>query len=97
MSTNGATALYERFIADEEFRVRLEDAPTNDEKRRIVTEAGYDVSPEDLPTIRNLVGVRELSDEDLEKVAGGGQTLSAVTTVVAVAAVASLGAAAACA
>jgi predicted ribosomally synthesized peptide with nif11-like leader len=97
MSTQGATALYERFASDEEFRARLEDAPTQDEARRLVTEAGYDVSLDDLPAIRNLVGVRELSDEDLEKVAGGGATtVDAVGSVATVAAVACMAAAAAC-
>jgi predicted ribosomally synthesized peptide with nif11-like leader len=71
MSAEGATALYERVSSDEEFRAQLEAAEAPDEKRRIVTEAGYDVSRDDLPTVRNLAGVSELSDEDLEKVAGG--------------------------
>jgi hypothetical protein len=37
----------------------------------IVTDAGYDLSGDDLSIIRNLAGMNELSDEDLEKVAGG--------------------------
>ena len=39
-----------------------------------MTEAGYDVNREDLPTVRRLAGVSKLSDEDLEKVAGGSGT-----------------------
>jgi predicted ribosomally synthesized peptide with nif11-like leader len=71
MSAEGATALYERVTSDEEFRTQLQAAGSPEDKRRIVTEAGYDVSTDDLPTIRNLAGATELSDEDLEKVAGG--------------------------
>jgi predicted ribosomally synthesized peptide with nif11-like leader len=79
LSAEAATALYERVNSDEEFRARLEAADTPDDKRRIVTEAGYDVSRDDLSTIRRLAGVSELSDEDLEKVAGGGNTTVVVT------------------
>jgi predicted ribosomally synthesized peptide with nif11-like leader len=82
MSAEGATALYERVSSDEEFRAQLEGAETPDQKRRIVTEAGYDVSRDDLSTIRSLAGVSELSDEDLEKVAGGSGSLTDVLTVV---------------
>jgi predicted ribosomally synthesized peptide with nif11-like leader len=71
MSAEGVTALYERVSSDEEFLARLEAAETPDDKRRVVNEAGYDVTTDDLPTIRKLAGVSELSDEDLEKVAGG--------------------------
>ena len=56
---------------NEQFRAQLEAAATPEEKRRIVTDAGYDMSRDDLSTIRNLAGMNELSDEDLEKVAGG--------------------------
>jgi predicted ribosomally synthesized peptide with nif11-like leader len=81
MSAEGATALYERVSSDEEFRARLEAADTPDDKRRIVTEAGYDVSRHDLATVRNLAGVSELSDEDLEKVAGGMSTTDVLAAV----------------
>jgi predicted ribosomally synthesized peptide with nif11-like leader len=81
MSAVGATALYERVSSDEEFRARLEAADTPDDKRRIVTEAGYDVSRDDLATVRNLAGVSELSDEDLEKVAGGMSTTDVLAAV----------------
>jgi predicted ribosomally synthesized peptide with nif11-like leader len=85
MSAEGATALYERVSSDEEFRARLEAADTPDDKRRIVTEAGYDVGRDDLPTVRNLAGMSELSDEDLEKVAGGmGDTTGMIVTTVGV-------------
>jgi predicted ribosomally synthesized peptide with nif11-like leader len=71
MSKEAATALYERVNSDEEFRIQLEAAETPEEKRRIVTEAGYELSRDDLSTVRKLAGVSDLSDEDLEKVSGG--------------------------
>jgi predicted ribosomally synthesized peptide with nif11-like leader len=71
MSKEAATALYERVNSDEEFRTQLEAAETPEEKRRIVTEAGYELSSDDLSTVRKLAGVSDLSDEDLEKVSGG--------------------------
>jgi predicted ribosomally synthesized peptide with nif11-like leader len=81
MSAEGATALYERVSSDEEFRTQLEAAETPDDKRRMVTEAGYDVSTDDLSTVRNLAGVSDLSDEDLEKVAGGVSTTDTVIAI----------------
>ena len=72
MSAEGATALYERINSDEQFRAEIEAAETQEERRRIVTEAGYDVSRDDAPTIRNIAGMSELSDEDLDKVSGAG-------------------------
>jgi predicted ribosomally synthesized peptide with nif11-like leader len=93
MSAEGATALFERVTSDESFRAQLEAAETPDDKHRIVAEAGYDVGRDDLNTIRKLAGVSELSDEDLEKVAGGrdattGEMVTIVSGVVAIGAAA---------
>ena len=75
MSAQAVTALFERVSSDEEFRARLEAAATPEEKHRIVSEAGYEVTRDDVSVIRELAGVQELSDEDLENVAGGGDTV----------------------
>jgi predicted ribosomally synthesized peptide with nif11-like leader len=90
MSAEGATALYERVGSDEQFRIQLETAETPEDKRRIVTEAGYDVGRDDLSTVRKLAGVSELSDEDLEKVAGGIDWTGPAIAVGVLAAVAAL-------
>jgi predicted ribosomally synthesized peptide with nif11-like leader len=90
MSAEGATALYERVGSDEQFRTQLETAETPEDKRRIVTEAGYDVGRDDLSTVRKLAGVSELSDEDLEKVAGGIDWTGPAIAVGVLAAVAAL-------
>jgi predicted ribosomally synthesized peptide with nif11-like leader len=84
MSAEGATALYERFSSDEQFRTQLEAAETPGDKRRIVTEAGYDVNRDDLSTVRKLAGMTELSDDDLEKVAGGLSTTEIVVAALPV-------------
>jgi predicted ribosomally synthesized peptide with nif11-like leader len=81
MSAEGATALYERVSSDEGFRGQLEAAKTPEGKHQIVTEAGYDVTPDDLPTLRSLAGMAELSDEDLEKVAGGDSSPTVASVV----------------
>jgi predicted ribosomally synthesized peptide with nif11-like leader len=62
--------LYERVTSDEAFRAQLEAAGSPDDKMRILTEGGYDVTRHDVPTFRKLAGMSELSAEDLEKVAG---------------------------
>jgi predicted ribosomally synthesized peptide with nif11-like leader len=71
MSTEGATALFERVSNDDDFRRRLEEAPTAEDKRRIVTEAGFDVDRDDLATMKSLAGLDELSDDELAQTVGG--------------------------
>lgn len=78
MSKQGMTALYERVQSDESFRAQLQEASSPQDKHRIVSEAGFDVERADLDTLRSLAGMTELSDEDLERVAGGGGTLTGV-------------------
>lgn len=72
MSRESATALFDRLTGDTSFRDQLLAAASNEQRRRLVVEAGYDVDPSDLPMLRELAGLGELSDEELEQVAGGG-------------------------
>jgi predicted ribosomally synthesized peptide with nif11-like leader len=81
MSVQGATAFWERIQSDEQFRDQVEQAATPDEKHRVVAAAGYDVEPGDVVTLRSLAGLTEISDEDLEKVAGGGATTAAASAI----------------
>jgi predicted ribosomally synthesized peptide with nif11-like leader len=74
MSVQATTAFWERIQSDEQFRNQVERAATPEEKHRVVAAAGYDVEPGDLVTLRSLAGLTEISDEDLEKVAGGSGT-----------------------
>jgi predicted ribosomally synthesized peptide with nif11-like leader len=78
MSVQGVTAFWERIQSDERFRERIEQAATPQEKHQVLVAAGYEVSRGDLDTLRSLAGMREVSDEDLEKVAGGGGTATGI-------------------
>ena len=86
MTQETATAFVERISTDEAFRDRLAAAATSEERRQIAREAGYDLSSNDLPAIKEALGIKELSDADLEKVAGGvgTDTLEVTATVVSV-------------
>ena len=66
MSVESAREMMQRVASDEDFRRKLDAAATPEERSRIVKDAGYDVSDDDVKRLRS-----EISDEDLEKVAGG--------------------------
>ena len=82
MTQESATAFAERISTDEAFRDRLTAATTPEERRQIAGEAGYDLSRNDLPAIKEALGIQELSDEDLEKVAGGMDRTTAATATI---------------
>ena len=66
-----AKELLERLRTDAELSARLEEA-SNEERIKIVTEElGYDFTEEDFQAAVGELGLAELSDEDLEAVAGG--------------------------
>jgi predicted ribosomally synthesized peptide with nif11-like leader len=71
MTEETIKAFAERVSSDEAFRDQLAGAATPEERQGIVRAAGYDLSAEDMPAIKSAFGIEELSDEDLEKVAGG--------------------------
>lgn len=72
MSQAGVRALLDRVESDEGFRDRLLAEGSIEERGRLVLEAGYDVEPSDLPAFKEMSGFSELTDEELEWVAGGG-------------------------
>ena len=74
MTEETIKAFVERLSSDEAFRDRLAAAPTPEERQEMARAAGYDVGAEDMPAIKSALGIEELSDEDLEKVAGGMST-----------------------
>jgi predicted ribosomally synthesized peptide with nif11-like leader len=76
-------ALLERLQTDQGFRERLEAASTTEAKRQLVQDAGFDIGRGDLPALRAQAGLQELSDEDLERVAGGSGPGTDVGTAVA--------------
>jgi predicted ribosomally synthesized peptide with nif11-like leader len=79
MSEASVRALLERAQSDPGFRERLESASTREEKRQVVRDAGFDVGPDDLETLRSMAGI-EISDSDLERIAGGMSTGSVITS-----------------
>jgi predicted ribosomally synthesized peptide with nif11-like leader len=85
MSGTDATALVERVKSDADFRRQLEEASTPEEKQAVVKGAGFEVTKDDLPAVKEAFGVdSEISDEDLEKIAGGmGSTTSTIISATA--------------
>ncbi len=71
MTEETVRAFAERITTDEEFARRLGSASSPDERLKMANDAGYDLSASDLSAIKTALSVEELSDEDLEKVAGG--------------------------
>ena len=71
MSDESAIAYAERVKSDPAFRLSLAAAPDPAARLTIASEAGYDLSPADIPAIKAALGLDELSDADLEQVAGG--------------------------
>ncbi|HUC35898.1 MAG TPA: Nif11-like leader peptide family RiPP precursor [Acidimicrobiales bacterium] len=94
MSQEAAKAFAERLKTDEAFTEELAKASTPEERLRRANEAGYEVTADDIDAIRSDLGIEELSDEDLEKVAGGlsdAQTVEVLSyTIPATAAVSAL-------
>ena len=68
MSAEGVRSLFERVQQDESLRRQVQAAATPEEKARVAVDAGFDVTADELvPPPQG-----ELTDEDLEQVAGGG-------------------------
>ena len=90
MTEETVRAFAERITTDEEFARRLGSASSPDERLKMAKDAGYDLSASDLSAIKTALSVEELSDEDLEKVAGGigaSASVGAATATAATAAV----------
>jgi predicted ribosomally synthesized peptide with nif11-like leader len=67
MSIESAKAFLERVSDDEDFRKELEAQTSKEERIKFVKSQGFDFTKEEIDSIKN-----ELSDEDLDKVAGAG-------------------------
>jgi predicted ribosomally synthesized peptide with nif11-like leader len=82
VSEKGVAALLQRLESDQGFRERLEAAPTNEARKQMIEDAGFDVQPSDRSTALSMIGLQELSDADLEKIAGGVSTTAVATAAV---------------
>lgn len=76
MTVQSAQAFWTRVRDDQEFRKKMADATSDEELQRLLVEAGFTVTSEELRDAldqwkQTPEDCRELSDEDLEKVAGG--------------------------
>jgi predicted ribosomally synthesized peptide with nif11-like leader len=76
MATPRAKELIKVLSSDVVLRQKLENAHTPEERRTVINAAGFsDVSKEDLQSAVSEMGVSaELSDAELEAVAGGNTT-----------------------
>lgn len=75
MSKQSIQALLERVESDDEFRTHTLMLPL-ERRKEFIRQAGYDIEPSDVAYIHEIAGAPELSDEDLERVAGGGSVTS---------------------
>lgn len=79
MTTDAATAFAERLKTDGALRSRLAGAATREERLALARAEGFDLSADDMGAVRQAMGLDELSDEDLARVAGGIGTTTAGT------------------
>jgi len=69
MSIESASAFMERMKTDEDFRDRITKAEDAEQRGEIVVAEGFDFTREEVESVAN-----ELSDEELNAVAGGSET-----------------------
>jgi predicted ribosomally synthesized peptide with nif11-like leader len=79
MSVESAKAFYERLMTDEEFRNQHRNAASDEARRSMVLDAGYDFTPEEwdaamlqlAEAAESELNANELSEADLASVSGG--------------------------
>jgi predicted ribosomally synthesized peptide with nif11-like leader len=67
--TGKVQMFFKKLKEDENFRAAFESAATTEAKAKVLAEAGLDIS---VKVALEAVTGQELSDEDLDAVAGGG-------------------------
>lgn len=100
MSVESAKTFMKKLTSDADFRAQVEAAKTEDDRKNVVKAAGFDFTMEELKSAvpanfhKSIDSKAELSEADLEKVAGGksaswvGTTASAAGAGIAAAAAA---------
>ncbi len=71
MSVESAKAFLEKFNSDEAFKKTIEAAKTDEARQAVVKKAGFKFTKADLKSAFADQGKQELSEDDLESVAGG--------------------------
>lgn len=71
MSVESAKACLEKLRADADFAAKLEKAGDDAGRVKIIEDAGFDFTKEDFKEAAAEMAPEELSDKDLEAVAGG--------------------------
>ena len=71
MSAEAATAFAERLKTDEAFQSQIVSAASPEERLNLARDAGFDLSVDDADTVKSALGIEELSEEDLDRIAGG--------------------------
>jgi len=78
MSVESAKEFYKRIKEDEEFAKKISDTQDNEERAKMVKEAGYDFTLEELNGVIQEETGKKLSDEELENIAGGAVGIATV-------------------
>ncbi|HXH98066.1 MAG TPA: Nif11-like leader peptide family RiPP precursor [Gaiellaceae bacterium] len=78
MGSDAVVAFAERMKGDEALQKRLADAPDREARLAIVREEGFDLTHDDAAAVKRVLNIEELSDEDLDRVAGGVETSTSV-------------------
>jgi predicted ribosomally synthesized peptide with nif11-like leader len=68
MSVESAQEFWERVKSDKEFAAALAEAPDDQGRRTLATEAGYDFTSDELDAVRS-----RLTDAEIAAVAGGSE------------------------
>jgi predicted ribosomally synthesized peptide with nif11-like leader len=84
VTTEAATAFAERLKSDEAFQAKLAGAADRAERLALVRAEGFEVSADDANAVKQALGIEELSDDDLEKIAGGVGSTTVATVVITV-------------
>ena len=74
MSTENVINFLVQAEENTDLKTKLEAVKTPDELLALAQKQGYEVSPEDFKTVKNMIknSDGELSEDELEAVAGGG-------------------------
>ena len=75
MSVESANAIVERLKTDEEFTNNINEAPDDESRKKFIKSEGYHFTKEDLDSV-----ISELSDEELDNIAGGVFTKNKIPT-----------------